>query len=256
MTSDLVGPAQSFRCKVRVHPQGRRGQRLVGVFLVVVPPKHLKHSDWSCPDVTYSFLIQRNHNVLSRTTTCTFAKKTDKHGWNDMFQGRTLQEFVGEDGELRIKAQVLNLPYVQPPTDLPRTLFADLDFSQETKMLTFRLAEGAALFFDQRLLMDRSEYFRQMLTSSEWEESRSGEVDFRGDPQVTKPIMQVILLFILTNSFQAGSLDFTVEVRKLADRFCLSSLVDQVDREMEKMLNEKNVLQILAEIYETGSCSD
>ena len=169
-----------------------------------------------------------------------------------MFMHDCLRDYVSPGGALRIIGIIHNLPYVQPP-ETPKPLFAGLDFSTEAKMLSFRLAEGPSLFFDQRLLMARSEYFRTMLASEEWQESRNGEVDFTGDPNVTNEIMQAILHFILSDSFQVGSVEFNLEVRKLADRFCLKSLVEKVDAAMKDMLNEDNLLQILAEMHDTDS---
>ena len=40
--------------------------------------------------------------------------------------------------------------------------------------MTFRLSEDPPLFFDQRLLIQRSEFFQKMLTSSTWQEAKSG----------------------------------------------------------------------------------
>eukprot|EP00435_Cladocopium_sp_Y103_P021139 s3789_g5.t1 len=67
--------------------------------------------------------------------------------------------------------------------------------------------------------MARSKYFRTMSASDEWQESRKGEVDFAGDAHV----------------------------------ICLKSLVEKVDAAMNGMLNEDNLLQILAELHDTHS---
>ena len=169
-----------------------------------------------------------------------------------MFKHDLLRDYVSPAGALQITGTIHNLPYVQP-TETSKPLFPGLDFCSEAKMLSFRLAEGPSLFFDQRLLMARSEYFRTMLASDEWKESRKGEVDFTGDPHVTKQIMQSILHFILSDSFEAGFVEFNLEVRKLADRFLLKSLVEKVDAAMTDMLNEDNVLKILSEMHDSDS---
>jgi hypothetical protein len=49
-----------------------------------------------------------------------------------------------------------------------------VDFSQELKVVTFRLAGDRCLYFDRRVLMGQSEYFREMLATSVWQESRTG----------------------------------------------------------------------------------
>ena len=256
--SPPVGPTGSFQCSLRVYPGGSpaadtdSSNRVLSTYLVIVPPKHLK-DDWSCPNLTYRIWVQRGDRTVSRSLIFNFSQEANNHGWHDFLAGPPLQDFVNSNGELRVQGQVSNLPYVQPPAEPSKPLFAGLDFSTEAKMLSFRLAEGPSLFFDQRLLMARSEYFRTMLTSDEWQESRKGEVDFTGDPHVTNEIMQAILHFILSDSFQVGSVEFNLEVRKLADRFCLKSLVEKVDAAMKDMLNEDNLLQILAEMHDTDS---
>ena len=256
MSSPVVGPTGSFQIILRVYPSGMSSEvsdsQHVAGFIHILPPKHLKDS-WSCADVRFWIWVERNNDSACVSTTTSFDQTQNSIGWNDILSGRRLQDFVTSDGELRVKAQVWNLPYVQPPTETSEPLFPGLDFSTEAKMLSFRLAEGPSLFFDQRLLMARSEYFQKMLTSDEWQESRNGEVDFTGDPHVTNEIMKAILHFILTDSFQVGSVEFNLEVRKLADRFCLKSLVEKVDAAMKDMLNADNVLQILAEMHDTDS---
>ena len=52
--------------------------------------------------------------------------------------------------------------------------FSQVDFSQELKVVTFRLAGDRCLYFDRRVLMGQSEYFREMLATSVWQESRTG----------------------------------------------------------------------------------
>eukprot|EP00435_Cladocopium_sp_Y103_P043166 s1917_g12.t1 len=256
VSSEPVGPTGSFQIFLRVYPSGLRSEesdsRHVAAAIHILPPKHLKDS-WSCPDVRVWIWVERNNNCEAMCSTMSFDQTRQFLGWSDILGGKQLQDFVTSDGELRVKAQVWNLPYVQPPTETSEPLFPGLKFSTEAKMLNFRLAEGPSLFFDQRLLMARSEYFQKMLTSDEWQESRKGEVDFTSDPHVTNELMETILEFILTDSFQVGSVEFNLEVRKLADRFCLKSLVEKVDAAMKDMLNEDNVLQILAEMHDTDS---
>ena len=259
MQSPLVGPTGSFQCRLHVYPGGGSSsadtdssKRVLSTYIVIVPPKHLE-DDWSCADVAFWIWVQRGDRTVSRSWTFSFGQETNNQGWHDFLHGPPLQDFVNSNGELRVQGQVSNLPYVQPPAETSKPLFPGLDFCSEAKMLSFRLAEGPSLFFDQRLLMARSEYFRTMLASDEWKESRKGEVDFTGDPHVTKQIMQSILHFILSDSFEAGFVEFNLEVRKLADRFLLKSLVEKVDAAMTDMLNEDNVLKILSEMHDTDS---
>ena len=262
MSSPVQGPIGSFKYCLLIFPAGTEGAypstgngQPVSVFVQILPPEHLR-GNWTCQDVRYSLSIeslQRSKPDIQYKDKFTFSEERDDRGWHDMFKHHSLRDYVNSDGALRITGIIQNLPYVQPPPEPSKPLFPDLDFSMEGKMLTFCLAEGPPLFFDQRLLMARSEYFQKMLTSDEWRESRKGEVDFTGDPHVTKQIMQAILHFILSDSFEVGSVEFNLEVRKFADRFCLKSLVEKVDAAMKEMLSEDNVLQILAEMHGTDS---
>eukprot|EP00435_Cladocopium_sp_Y103_P033621 s1917_g8.t1 len=217
VTSPLQGPAGSFKYCLLIFPAGTEvtspvtgNAQAVSVFVKISPPEHLR-DNWTCPDVRYSVSIkslQRSKPDIDYKDKFTFCKENDDRGWHDMFKFDSLRDYVSPDGALRITGIIHNLPYVHPPPEPSKPLFPGLDFSMEAKMLSFRLAEGASLFFDQRLLMARSEYFRTMLASDEWQESKKGEVDFTGDPHVTKQIMQAILHFILTDSFPVGSVEF------------------------------------------------
>ena len=52
-------------------------------------------------------------------------------------------------------------------------------------MVTFLLANQKRLYFDRRVLMGQSEYFREMLRTARWQESTTGEIDLTKDPQCT-----------------------------------------------------------------------
>ena len=52
--------------------------------------------------------------------------------------------------------------------------FSQVDFSQELQVVTFRLAGDRCLYFDRRVLTGQSEYFREMLATSVWQESQTG----------------------------------------------------------------------------------
>eukprot|EP00435_Cladocopium_sp_Y103_P037983 s1917_g10.t1 len=169
--SPLVGPADSFQCRLHIYPAGRdESARKLSTFVAVVPPKHLQDG-WSCPDVKCSIWIPGIGGTVSWVQNFTFCRKASSRGWINPLNGKPLRDFLNSNGELRVQAQVSNLPYVHPPPEPSKPLFPDLDLSVETKMLSFRLAEGASLFFDQRLLMARSEYFQKMLKPDEWQES-------------------------------------------------------------------------------------
>eukprot|EP00438_Fugacium_kawagutii_P025774 Skav230055 [mRNA] locus=scaffold1221:67729:71730:+ [translate_table: standard] len=261
VTSPPLGPAFSYRCRLLVFPAGIKTEndaasRRVSGYVEVLPPKHLRGDNWTCPDVRYEISIPSHFSnkpdVRLKDTFSFHSTKGEDRGWHNLLKNFSWSDYVSPSGKVRIQAMVYDLPYVEAP---PQSLFPGLDFSTETRTITFRLAPpGPSLYFDQQLLMARSEYFRKMLMSEDWQESKRGEVDFTGDPQVECKVMQAILHFILTDSFDAqGSSSFAIDVRKLADRFCLSPLVQKADAELQKMLTDETVLKILAETHDTGS---
>ena len=230
----------------------------LSAFIEVVPPPHLEH--WSCEDVEYTItLVSPVGEVdLNFSDTFTFTNETTDRGWHDIFKKNGdnwhswyESKYMGADGEVVLRAKVSNVPVIDGSRSFEH--FKLLDFASELKVITFCLAEGK-LFFDQRLLMARSEYFQKMLTSQEWTESQRGEIDFSSDSRVTLKSMTAMLRFILTDVFKAeADIETAISVRELADRFCIPSLVERVDKELQLTLTEENVLQLLGKMHDTGS---
>jgi len=259
--STLAGPTDSYKCGLMVFPAGTEAaptfnppKQVVSAFLKVVAPKSFE--DWSCEKVSYTVSVKsrkNNRSDISLADTFTFTRNADDHGWHDLFRDKALSDYVSPEGELHVQGSVRKLPYVAAKA-VPKVLFPDLDLTKEMKMITFKLADGPPLFFDQRLLIARSDYFKSMLIKEDWRETRTGEVDFTNNSDVTRESLQAILHYILTDSLDLqGSLEFYLTVRELADRFCLSGLVTIADAEMASLVNEGNVLQILGKTYDTNS---
>ena len=235
-------------------------------------PPLTHQSKWSLP--SWRWLLQnpsktgavkRCHtpyqSKVERTTGQTFLLRTPSHSHEtpmttDGTISLGIRHFLTTclRNELHVQGSVRKLPYVAAKA-VPKVLFPDLDLTKEMKMITFKLADGPPLFFDQRLLIARSDYFKSMLIKEDWRETRTGEVDFTNNSDVTRESLQAILHYILTDSLDLqGSLEFYLTVRELADRFCLSGLVTIADAEMASLVNEGNVLQILGKTYDTNSC--
>ncbi|CAK9109034.1 unnamed protein product [Durusdinium trenchii] len=93
-----------------------------------------------------------------------------------------------------------------------------------------------------------------MLTSSTWQEAKSGEIDLRGDRDATHASVTAVLQFLLTDHFDAaGDLQLALSVRSLADRFCIAELGQSADMALKYMLTEENVLTLLSQLLDSGS---
>ena len=105
-----------------------------------------------------------------------------------------------------------------------------LDFTGEPAFITFRLRDESSLFFDKRVLMQRSEYFCHMLSDAAWQEGRTNEIDLSNNAHANSSSMSAILGFLITERTPQGDVQSLVSVRKLGDQFCLTALVSQIDR--------------------------
>ena len=129
-------------------------------------------------------------------------------------------------GRLRIQALVLFLP-VQPENNYP-------DLTQPMTQVTFQLSGSTQLFFDKRVLIARSEHFSRMLSSSSWKEGHTNIVDLSCNPDATPQAVSAVLNFLAHEKFHAdGDASLGCLVRRLADQFQLSSLVQRVDEELK-----------------------
>ena len=267
--SPLFGPSDSFRCRFLVFPNGTRsvhqeqsqrsqtqGESLFSAFVELVPPAHMTEK-WSCASVRYGITIlsqKTGTEPIKKFDTFTFSNEHADRGWHDLFANiRNYSQYLGRGGEIALQGEVHIPMREQQRASAWQESFRQLDFTDDAKFLTFRLAEDHKLLFDQRLLTARSDYFRKMLSSTEWEESRTGEIDLTGEARATPKVMSAILRFILTNSFDAEDLETCMTVRELADRFCISALVEKVDAELLGILTDENILQILGRTLDTGS---
>ena len=265
--SDAQGPEGSFRMRVHVFPRGRVQQdfRSMSVFLELLPPPLEQGSNWSCPDVELEIALKRQNDITglpwrSRFSDVhTFTPESFDWGWDDFFRLRRLDRergWLNERGEITLEAAArLPLPrnpHISGRPAIDSDALPAVNFEEEPVFVTFRLRGAPPVYFDKRLLVARSEYFRQMLADSRWREGRTHEVDLTSDPQASSRSMSSLLMFLTTNSFDAqGDADLAFAVRRLADRFSISELVDKAEAELQGLLCEDNALSFLGQV--TGS---
>ncbi|CAE7527675.1 unnamed protein product, partial [Symbiodinium sp. CCMP2456] len=254
--SDITGPSGSFRCCLKVYPKGTVGtersvSNALAAFVEIIPPPSVKESSWVCKDVEYGIAVRRNvesHTAeLSRSDTFSFDQDHEDRGWHDIIRWNDNKWTA--TSSISICAEVRGLPVAD-------ALISDLQgvsFEDELQPVSFHLS-ACTLFFDQRLLVARSDYFREMFAQSQWMEGQTKEVDLRSDPLATKAAMSAILRYIVSGSFHAdGDVDLAFAVRFLADRYCLKELVQLAESELLAMLCPENALSFLGRLSDLKS---
>ncbi|CAE7197538.1 unnamed protein product [Symbiodinium sp. CCMP2592] len=252
VTSDITGPSGSFRCRLRVFPQGTAGTEssvsnaLAAFVEIIPPPSAVKESCWVCKDVEFGIAVRRNvesHAAeLSKTDIFSFDQDQEDRGWHDLIRWNDNKWTATTS--INICAEVRGLPVA----DALISHLQGVSFEDQLQPVSFHLS-ACTLFFDQRLLVARSDYFREMFAQSKWIEGQTKEVDLRSDPLATKAAMSAILRYIVSGSFRAdGDVDFAFAVRFLADRYCLKELVQLAESELCAMLCPENALSFLGRL--------
>eukprot|EP00931_Biecheleriopsis_adriatica_P021414 TRINITY_DN14001_c0_g1_i1.p1 TRINITY_DN14001_c0_g1~~TRINITY_DN14001_c0_g1_i1.p1 ORF type:complete len:222 (-),score=43.74 TRINITY_DN14001_c0_g1_i1:188-853(-) len=75
--------------------------------------------------------------------------------------------------------------------------------------VTFKLHDGSSMYFDPRILIARSTYFKSMLTA-EFLESSDHVVDLRNDAAVDRKTLERLLCFIATNELDVAELNLNL----------------------------------------------
>ena len=158
--------------------------------------------------------------------------------------------WLNDQGELQFRATAT----IPLEASAPCPAFcAQLDLSQDLAPVTFHLPDGPPLIFDKRLLVARSEYFKEMLSEDKWKESRTNEIDLTKNSEASHAAFGGVLRFLLGGLFQSqGNMDYAFSVRRLADQYRLTELVQQVDIDLERILSEGNALQLLGQTVGSG----
>ena len=144
------------------------------------------------------------------------------------------------------------LESAEQPADLSTALTL-VDLSEKVDAVLFRLSDGVTLQIDRRLLMARSAYFRDMLTSG-LREDTSSEVDLRNDSAADNDSLSVLLRFVHSDAWDGanGDAELAFRVRALADRYRLHRLVELAEAQLLAMLNRSSVLSFLGRIVGIG----
>ena len=178
------------------------------------------------------------HSV-QRTHTHTFTSVHFDRGWHDLLPWSS----ISVQNEIRVEGQAF-LPI--PPVSVPGQ---PVDLTQEPAFVKFLLPDSPPIYCDKRVLTTRSEYFAEMFSSqSTWKEACMNEVDMRCDPEASVGSISAIYLYLVSDTFRAqDDMQLAISVRRLADRFCLTSLVDKADWELRNMLCAENALDMLSQ---------
>ena len=213
----------------------------LGAFLEMLPPQHAD-VDWSCEEITFSIKLQHHDgnqlHTVHKEDTHTFSGLAIDRGWRRFLPWSS----ISEQNEIRVEGEAC-----LPVPKVPVHSIHSLDLTQEPAFVKFLLPDSPPIYCDKRLLTARSEYFAEMFSSqSTWKEARINEVDMRSDPEAKVRSISAIYFFLVSDTFHAqDDMQHALSVRRLADRFCLTSLVDKVDCELRNMLCTENALDML-----------
>ena len=253
--SRIAGRLQAFRIVLEAFPRGLESGEHLDLVLKLLPPEKLKEKRWTCnvrveitaSNVDPAACFSMNHLVRLSHACDTFV-------WEEFMP---ISDILAESGgwlnernELCLSGKV-TFPLKEESSQT--AALADMDFTQEMTQVTFRLSEGPPVFFDKRLLLVSSQYFREMLSEPRWKESHTNEIDLSGNPHANQRTLHGLLRFLLTGSFHSnGDTAYAFSVRQLADQYCLHRLVKKVEKDMEQLLSESNVLSFLGHTLGSG----
>ncbi|CAE7442054.1 unnamed protein product [Symbiodinium sp. CCMP2456] len=258
ISSTIGGPLNFYRFQMTLYPHGLKEEeglldRYVAVNVQMLPPRELAGCSWSCEEVEVEVVL---HNWYDYGVHCwdvmTFQNSDDTCRFGSILPSNSLQVDLGW---LNSEKKVLVVGRLKLP--IPKDAFGEsiraLDLSQEVTQVTFQLSQGPRLFMDKRLLISRSEYFKEMLSEPKWKEARTNIIDLRSDTSVDHRSFSALLFFIMSNTFTAGGdTNFAFAVRRLADRYRLPQLVEKIEVELVNMLSADNVLTFLGQVVGSG----
>jgi len=247
-----AGGSDSFRLKCYIMPKECSH---LSVRVEVHPPEYMKapKSYWIVEEVEWEIAMYNFPKItepgrgLFWSATEHFHTSDDPH-YVDLVRTADLTRdkcWLDEKGQFHLRIRAL-LP-VDDDKFVQTT--KGLDLSQELETVTFHLPDEKKLYVDKRMLVARSEYFRNMLGTDTYKEGQTNQVDLTTDPQVDPMSLNGVLIYVMTGGFTCdGDTAYAFAVRKLADRFVLQGLCDLVDAELETMLCYDNVLDFLGEV--------
>ena len=196
---------------------------------------------------------KRSHHIVQRIVTNSFDKEGMRTGDVVIWQPLPAEPHSPATRALTVQDYARKLATESTQSTAEENM-QGLNFEEEMKLVVFHLAEGQSLYFDKRLLVARSEFFRDMLVTSSCRESQTGEVDLSMEALATRSSMTALLRFIVSDTFTAkGDADLAFEVRFLADRYRLQHLVSLADAELLALLSKNNALSFLGRTFGSDS---
>jgi len=144
------------------------------------------------------------------------------------------------------------LESAEQPTELPHAV-SEVDLEAVVQPVIFRLSGDVSLQVDRRVLVARSAYFRDMLSSG-LREDTSNEVDLTCDGDADFASLSVLLRYVLCDTWEGSRTDpeLAFRVRALADRYRLPRLVTLAEAHLLDMLSPSTTLAFLGHVVGSG----
>ena len=266
-----AGPWCSFSIRLKVWPMGKhrsytsdagstseessQWEDCLAAVVQVLPPRNCPNK-WVCPDVEVELEVRNFKDEslhVRRLWKKTFCEKSSSVGARPLLPSRHLtadEGWCNADDELFVTAKAR---FQAAPDPLHTMLFAKLDFSEEASQVVFKLKEEPLLFFDKRILVARSEYFKTMFESQSWLEGRTNEVDLSKDPLADRRTILAMFRYLMSNTFSAaGDFTWALSVRQFADRYGMADFVERIDSELIGLVSRDNLLVFLGHVHGKG----
>ena len=226
----------------------------LAVAVQVLPPRN-SCSKWVCPDVEVELEVRNFKDEALRVRRLwkkTFCDKSSSVGARPLLPSRhlTIEEgWCNAEDELFVTARAR---FQAPADPLDTMLFRKLDFAQQSPQVVFKLCEEPLLYFDKRILVARSEYFRTMFESQSWLEGQTNEVDLSKDRLADRRTILAMFRYLMSNTFSAEDSTWALSVRQFADRYGMADFVERIDTELMQLVSRDNLLIFLGHVYGKG----
>ena len=268
---ETAGPWRSFKIRLKVWPAGKHRSRssdsgstsessqwedCLSAVVQVLPPQGACSKSWACPDAEVELEVRNlKDDSLSvrRLWKKTFRDKSNSVGARSLLPTCQLtadEGWCNEEDELVVTARAR---FQAPAKLLDTKLFGKLDFAQEASQVVFKLSQEPPLFFDKRILVARSEYFKTMLESQSWLEGRTNEVDLSNEPLADRRTVLAMFKYLMSDTFCAASdSTWALSVRQFADRYAMADFVERIEEELIGLASSDNLLVFLGHAHGTG----
>ena len=167
VVSDIVGPPDWFRFQLSLYPCGEDG---VEAYVQILPPPAHAEGQWSIEQMACEITITDDKYA----TGVVWKEQDEVNESEDIFGGHFNPDFEIFDDDGQVSSAIVHARVMLPvPPETQDTSLSSIDLTQEVAQVTFRLPTGSCLFLDKRVLLARSEYFRQMLQETGLKDART-----------------------------------------------------------------------------------